>query len=79
MSTIYPLGTLLENQGKCSVFLRNTQLLILSAHAHSEGYCSHPMCVCVYVCPLKYATSYIGITKEIPTNSLQYRNRFQIC
>ena len=38
-------------------------------HAHSEGYCSCSVCMyiydmCMYVCPLIYAASHIGITKE---------------
>ena len=49
-------------------------LLTLGAHAHSEGYssCRVCMCVCVYVCmcvcvyvwPLITAASHIGITKQ---------------
>ena len=49
-------------------------LLTLGAHAHSEGYCSCRvcMCVCMYVCvyvcmyvwPLITAASHIGITKQ---------------
>ena len=38
--------------------------LTLGAHAHSEGYCSCPVCVCMYVCPLIPAASHIAITKE---------------
>ena len=53
----------------------------------SEGYCNCPvcmyvcMCVCMYVCmcvcPLIPAASHIGITREIPTDSAQYRYRFK--
>ena len=40
--------------------------LALGAHAHREGYCSCPVCVyvCMCVCPLIPAASYIEITKE---------------
>ena len=58
-------------------------LLTLDTHARSEGYCSCPVCVCVCVC-VCVSTVICRLThwnhkREIPTESLQYRNHFKFC
>ena len=62
-------------------------LLTLGAHAHSEGYSSSRvcMCVCVYVCVYVCVTTHNcrlahwNHTTEIPTCSQQYSDRFKFC
>ena len=51
-------------------------LLTLGAHAHSEGYCSCLVCMCVGVSTLICRLTHWNHKRDIPTDSLQYRNHF---
>ena len=48
---------------------QNKKLLTLGAHARSEGYCSCPVCVCMYVC--------LSIRSFLPPRASRPRNNYR--
>ena len=57
--------------------------LTLGTHVRSEGYCSCPVCVCMYVYMCVSALicrhTHWNHKRKIPTDSSQYRNHFKCC
>ena len=54
-------------------------LLTLGAHARSKGYSSCCVCMCVCVSTHNCRLTHWNHKTGIPTNSLQYRDRFKFC